>query len=151
MRKFIQFVVAISLLLPNVALTKGQGVGFTMEGTITSVSAMGKEIHFTFTGTFYISQFLDQKKSVVEIDCSQGISATVSQGDPFFAMSTDGRAGAIRPSGELLKILNAAAKHRRTVKFELYDVRLAHGKDNDYGHFTLTGAKVVRATDADLR
>ena len=151
MRTFIKFVIIVSLLLPIVALAKGDGVGFSMEGTVTNISVRGESIHFTFTGTFRISQFHGSQKSVVEIDCKHGVSAALSQGDPFFAMSSDGRAGAIRPAGELLKILRAAVEHNRTVKFELYDVKIAVGKDKDYGHFTLSDARVIRATDADLR
>ena len=151
MRTFIKFVIAFSLLLPAVALAKGDGVGFTMEGTVTNMSVTGESIHFTFTGTFRISQYHGLSHSVVEIDCKHGVPATVSQGDPFFAMSSDGRAGALRPAGELLKILKAAVEHNRVVKFELYDVRMAVGKDKDFGAFTLTDAAVVRATDADLR
>ena len=153
MRTFIKFVVALSLLLPIVALAKGDGAGFTMEGTVTNISTslIGGSIHFTFTGTFRISQYHGLARSVVEIDCKHGVSATVYQGDPFFAMSSDWRAGALRPAGELLKILKAAAEHNRVVNFELYDVKIAAGKDKDYGAFALTDAAVVRATDADLR
>jgi hypothetical protein len=151
MRIFMKLVTAGCLLLPNIVLAKGDGVGFTMEGTVANISISGERIHFTFTGTFYITQFHRQQKSVVEIDCKHGVSATVSQGDPFFAMSTDGRAGAIRPAGELLKILRAAVEHKRSVKFELYDVGLTVGEGKDFGHFTLTDARVVRASDADLR
>ena len=151
MRASIKLVIALSLLLPVVALAKGDGVGFSMEGTVTNMSASGGSIHFTFTGTFRISQFHGLHNSVVEIDCKRGVSATVSQGDPFFAMSSDWRAGALRPAGELLKILRAAVEHNRVVKFELYDLKLAVGIGKDYGDFTLSDAAVVRATDADLR
>ena len=151
MRTFMKFVIVLSLLLPVVALAKGDGVGFSMEGTVTNISVSGESIHFTFTGTFRISQFHGLQSSVVEIDCKRGVSATVSQGDPFFAMSSDGRAGALRPQGELLKILKAAVKHSRVVKFELYDVKMAVGKGKNYGDFTLLDAAVLRATDADLR
>ena len=151
MRTSIKFVIAFGLLLPVVALAKGDGVGFSMEGTVTNISTSGEGIHFTLTGTFRISQFRGLEHSVIEIDCKRGVSATVSQGNPFFAMSSDGRAGALRPQGELLKILKAAVEHSRVVKFELYDVKMAVGKGKNYGDFTLLDAAVVRATDADLR
>lgn len=149
-RTFIKFVIAVSLLLPIVALAKGDGVGFTMEGMVTNVVVRGEHIQFTFIGTFRISQFRGIRNSVIELDCKHGVSATVSQGDPFFAMSADGRAGAVRPVGALQKILRAAATHNRSVKIELYDVKMEIGKGKDYGHFTLSDAKVVRATDAEL-
>lgn len=148
---FIKFVIAASLLLPIAALAKGGGVGFTMDGTVTNVTVSGENIQFTFTGTFRMSQFRGIRKSVVEIDCEHGVSATVSQGEPFFAMSSDGRAGAIRPAGALLKIFRATAERNRKITIELRDVKMEIGKDHDYGHFTLSDAKVIRATDADLR
>ncbi len=151
MRAPVKFAIAFSLLLPVVALAKGDGVGFSMEGTVTNISASGESIRFTFTGTFRISQFHGLQNSVVAIDCKRGVSATASQGDPFFAMSSDGRAGALRPAGELLKILKAAVEHNRVVKFELYDVKMAVGNGKNHGDFRLLDAAVVRATDADLR
>src|ERR1041385_1585946 len=151
MRSSIKCIIAFSWLLPVVALAKGDGIGFSMEGTVTNISVDGERIHFTFSGTFRISQFRGSEHSVVEIDCQRGVSAAVSQGDPFFAMSSDGRAGALRPAGELLKILKAAVEHGRVVKFELYNVKLAVGKGRNHGDFTLSDAAVVRITDADLR
>ena len=58
MRASIKFVIAFGLLLPVVALAKGDGVGFSMEGTVTNISTSGEGIHFTFTGTFRISHFV---------------------------------------------------------------------------------------------
>jgi len=138
-------------LLPVGALAKGDSPGFSMEGTVKNVSVSGGRIHFEFTGIFRISQYHGISSSTVEIDCKHGVSATVLQGDPFFSMSPDGRAGALRPAGELLKILRTAVKDNRVVKFELYDVKMAVGKDKDFGDFTLSDATVVRATDADLQ
>ena len=151
MRTLIKFIIGFSLLLPIAALAKGDGVGFSMEGTVTNISVSSESIHFAFTGTFHISQYHGFRHSVVEINCQRGISATVFQGEPFFAMSSDRRLGALRGKGELLKILQAAAEHNRIVKFELYDVKMAVGDGQDFNAFTLADAGVVRATDADLR
>ncbi len=143
MRTFIQFVIAFSLLLSVVDLAKGEGVGFSMEGTVTNLNGSGESIRFTFNSTIRVGQSRGLQKAVIEIDCKHGVSATVSQGDPFFALSSNGRRSGIRPAGELLKILRAAVAQNRKVKFELDDVKMAVGKGKDYGHFTLSNTKVV--------
>jgi hypothetical protein len=156
-RPFIKIVIALGLLLPAVAQAKGDGLAFGMEGRVAnvSISTNGESIHFTFKGVFRIDQYHDTEQatqhSSVEIDCKGGVSATVSQGDPFYSMTPDGRGGALRPKGQLLKILNAAVQHNRVVKFELYDVKIAVGNGKNFQDFTLTDATVVRATDADLK
>lgn len=149
----IKFIICFSLLLPVVALAKGDGVNFWMEGAVTDVSTslISESIHFTFIGTFHIDQYHGTQHSAVVIDCKDGVSATVFQGDLFFAMSSDWRSGALRPAGALLKILKAAVEHNRMVKFELYDVEMAVGSGKNFGAFTLSDAGVVRATDADLQ
>ena len=80
--------------------------------------------------------------------------ATIEDAEPISALLTanaPGRGGALRPKGQLLKILNAAVQHNRVVKFELYDVKKAVGNGKNFQDFTLTDATVVRATDADLK
>lgn len=143
-------VIGIHFLLPAIVPGKSDVPGFFMKGAVANVSASGGRIHFTFTGTFRISQYHRFRRSTVEIDCKRGISATVYQGDLFVAEAPDGRSGAVRPAGALLKILDAAADHNRVVNFELYDVKMTMGTGNDFGAFMLSDAGVVRATDADL-
>jgi hypothetical protein len=82
------------------------------------------------------------------VHCKSGISATVSQAEPFFAMSVDWRGGALRQKGELFKILKTAAERGSAVKFQLTQPKMDFGRDQN---FTLTDAIVIRATDADLR
>ena len=45
--------ICVGLLLPVVVLAKGDGVGFTMEGTLSNFTATGESYRFTFTGTFF--------------------------------------------------------------------------------------------------
>lgn len=111
MHTLVKSVIGFSLLMPVIALAKGDGVGFSMEGTVTNISVSGEQIHFTFTGTFRIDQYHRMQHSTVTIDCTHGVSATVLQGNPFFAMSSNWRAGALRPAGELLNILQTAVEH----------------------------------------
>jgi hypothetical protein len=93
MRAFIKLVIGLSLLLPVVALAKGDGVGFSMEGTLTNFSASGETCHFTFAGTFHITQWHGLWHSTVEIDCKQGFSATVTQYSFFCCYASDFKCG----------------------------------------------------------
>ncbi|MBM3883233.1 MAG: hypothetical protein FJ387_26565 [Verrucomicrobia bacterium] len=144
-------VVAASFILFAVsAFGKGGGVGFWMEGTLTNITVTGDRIQFQLTGRFWMEQFPDGRppRQLIEVDCKRGVSATVSQAEPFFAMTSDWHGGAIRQKGALLKILKAAAEHGRVVRFQMLQPKLEFGRD---GSFTLTDAAVIRATDADLR
>ena len=142
--------VVSSVVVATSAFAKGGGVGFWMEGTITNVTVAGDRIQFELTGRFWLEQFPDGRppRQMIEVDCKRGISATVSQAEPFFAMTSDWRGGAIRQKGELLKILKTAAQRGRVVKFEMMQPKMEFGRDQS---FRLTDAAVIRATDADLR
>jgi hypothetical protein len=127
------------------------GVGFWMEGRVTNVALIGERIQFQITGRFWFTQLPPEgatKPQVIEVHGKDGISAIVSQAEPFFAMSTDWRAGAIRKNGELLKILRTAAERGSVVKFELTQPRMDFGVDQS---FSISHATVVRATDVDLK
>lgn len=141
-------IAAATLLLPMPALAKGEGVGLWMEGTVANVEGNGKNIRLVLTGRFWFEQYRDRERSVVELDGRHGLSATIAQATPFFAMTTDWGGGAIRGPGTLLAILRAAAQHGRSVRFEFVDAQLAFGRD---GSLTVMRAEVIRATDRDLR
>src|SRR5262245_8433121 len=83
------------------------GVDFQMEGTVTNVVAMDGRIQFRLNGHLRLAQFPpdNPKRVFIEVHGKDAISATVTQAKPFFAMTTDWRAGALRKEGELLKIL----------------------------------------------
>jgi hypothetical protein len=144
-------VVVVCFLISAVStFAKGGGVGFWMQGTITNITVAGDRIQFQLTGRFWFEQFPDGRppRQVIEVDCKGGVSATVTQADPFFAMTSDWRGGAIRQKGELLKILKTATERGRVVKFEMMRPKMEFGSDQS---FALTDAAVIRATDADLR
>ncbi len=141
-------VAAATLLLPTPVLAKGEGVGLWMEGTVSNVEGNGKNIRLVLTGRFWLEQYRDRERSVVELDGRHGLPATVTQATPFFAMTADWGGGAVRGPGTLLAILRAAAQHGRIVRFEFVDAQLAFGRD---GSLTVMRAGIIRATDHDLR
>lgn len=149
MRKMTSIVILLAgLSLPATVLAKGDGVALRMEGTVSKLEFKGDKAHFILTGRFFFKQWRDQTESSVDVDGSRGISVTVVQWEPFYAMTEDGHGAAIREKGALAAILRAAAENKRVVKFQLIDANLAFGRDN---RFKVTHASVIRATDAELR
>ena len=144
----IQCVIGLGLLLPCVALAKGDGVGFTMSGTLTNFSISGETCHFTFTGTVKITQWHGASSSAVEIVCTNGFAATVSQNHFFVATHPTLNAAAVRNDPKALSgILKVAAERGRVIKFELADPKITFG---GRGHIKDLECSVVRATDWDL-
>ena len=148
MKTILKCLIGLSLLLPFVALGKGDGVGFTMEGTVTNFSMNGANCQFTFKGTFRITQWQGTSSSTVEIDCKQGFPATVTQNEFFVATDAHVNAAAVRNDPKTLSvILKAAAERGRVIKFELAKPKIAFGEK---GSITNLQCAVVRATDWDL-
>ena len=126
-------------------------IGFRMEGTITNVASVGRQIHFQVNGRFVLSEFPpDSPKPVqIEVHPKGWFLATVTP-DSFVAVPSDGRGGSVQnDKGRLLEILKAAAERGTVVKFALLQPKIDFGT-NDLG-FTLMDAKVWRITDVDLR
>lgn len=147
-RMIIQCVIGLSLLLPSVGLAKGDGVGFTMSGTLTNFNVIGGICHFTFTGTVQINQWQGVSHSSIEIVCTNGFAATVTQNQFFVATHPTVNAAAVRNDPNALSnILKIAAKRARVIKFELADPKIAFG---DRGEIKNLECAVVRATDWDL-
>lgn len=140
--------ILLLLVLAGRVDAKGDGIGLGMVGKVSDVRADGKNIRLVLKGHFVLVQYAQGEKSRVEVDCSRGCPAAVRQANPFFAMSTDGRAGAIQADGGLLRILKAAAEKQRSISLEVTDASLVFAPD---GSFTVTKAGVIRATDADLK
>jgi hypothetical protein len=125
-------------------------VGFWMEGTVTNVTEAEGRIQFRLNGNFSFHQIPEEgpQNQVIKVFGEHGISATVQQSEPFFAMTTDWSGGSLRKKGDLLKLLKTAAGRGGVVKFELFNPKMEFGPGLK---FTLLDAKVIRATDADLR
>ena len=148
LRAIIQCVIGLSLLLPCVALAKGGAVGFTMSGTLTNFSVSGEACHFTFTGTVQITQWHGVSHSTIEIDCTNGFAATVTQNQFFVATHPTLNAAAVRNDSKALSgILKIAAERGRVIRFELADPKITFG---DRGQIINLESAVVRATDWDL-
>src|SRR5215469_14955327 len=111
MRTLIKFVIGLGLLVPLMALAKGDGVGFWMDGTLTNFSMSGTNCHFTFAGTFKITQWHGVSHTTIEIECTNGFPATVSQNWFFVAMHPTLNAAAVRNDPNALSgILKLAAE-----------------------------------------
>jgi hypothetical protein len=143
---------AAAALLPAVVQAKGEGVGLWMEGKVSEVRADGQNIRLVLTGRFRFEQYHGREASVLEVKDLRGgpasISATLTQGRPFFAMVENWQGGGIRKAGALLAILQAAASTGQVVKFELANARLQFGSG---GTLAVESATVRRATDHNLR
>jgi len=154
MRRFLSAAFAIAALLPAAVLAKGEGVGLWMEGQVSEVSADGRNIRLVVTGRFWFEQYrrAQPQPSVIEVRDLRGgpaaIPAMLTQGRPFFAMTENWGGGAIRNSGALLGILQAAAGTGKVVKLELANARLQFGSG---GTLAVESATVRRATDPSLR
>ena len=152
MRRLLWAAFAAAALLPAAALAKGEGVGLWMEGTVSEVRAEGPDIRLVVTGRFWFEQHRGAQPSVIEVRDLRGgpasIPAVLTQGRPFFAMVENWKGGAIRKSGALLAILQAASGTGQVVKLELANARLQFGSGST---LAIESATVRRATDHALR
>ena len=152
MRGFLSAAFAAAVLLPAAVLAKGDGVGLWMEGQVSEVRSEGQNIRLVVTGRFWFEQYRGSQPSVVEVRDLRGgpasIPAVLTQGRPFFAMVENWKGGAIRKSGALLAILQAASGTGQVVKLELANARLQFGSGST---LAVESATVRRATDHALR
>jgi hypothetical protein len=153
MRRLLIAAFAAAVLLPGTVLAKGEAIGLWMEGRVSEVRVEGRDIRLVLTGRFWFDQYRGQEAAVVEVrDPRTGGAATIpavlTQGRPFFAMTENWRGGALRKSGALLEILQAAAGSGKVVRLELADSRLSFGRG---GTLAVERATVRRATDHALR
>ena len=153
MRRLFLAALTAAALVPGIAAAKGEAIGLWMEGQVSEVRAEGRDIRLVLTGHFWFDQHGAQEPAVVVVQDPRtggaaNIPVVLTQGRPFYAMSENWRGGALRKSGALLEILQAAAATGKSVRFELADSRLAFGRG---GTLTVERAIVRRATDHTLR
>jgi hypothetical protein len=136
-------------LFAPMALSKGGGVGYWLEGTIADLRVDGNVIALVVKGRLWLDQYLrgPESRQAVEFECKKGIAGRFSSDRQFFAMSSDGGAGALRSPGQLKELLQLAAKRGTKVKFELQNVQIDF---RDWQCPAVT-ADVIRATDVDLK
>jgi hypothetical protein len=134
------------------AHAKGEQVRLWMEGQVSDVRSDGQTIRLVLTGRFTFEQQRTGERSLVEVKSWRGgpasIPAALTQGRPFYAMTDDWGAGALRKSGALLSILQAAAGTDRVVRLELASARLNFASG---GALAVESAIVRRASDSSLR
>lgn len=153
MRRLFAAALTAVALLPGTVAAKGEAIGLWMEGQVSEVRAEGRDIRLVLTGHFWFDQHGAQVPSVVVVhDPRTGGAASIpvvlTQGRPFYAMTENWRGGALRKSGALLEILQAAATTGKRVRFELADSRLSFSRG---GTLAVERATVRRATDPALR
>ena len=133
------------------AHAKGEQVRLWMEGQVSDVRSDGRTIRLVLSGRFAFEQYRGGERSLVEVKDWRGgpasIPAVLTQGRPFYAMTEDWGAGALRKSGALLAILQAAAGTDRVVRLELASARLNFAS----GALAVESAIVRRASDSSLR
>jgi hypothetical protein len=140
------------VLQAGAAQAKGEQVRLWMEGQVSDVRSDGRTIRLVVSGRFVFEQYRRGERSLVEVKDWRGgpasIPAVLTQGRPFYAMTDDRGAGALRKSGALLSILQAAAGTDRIVRLELANARLNFANG---GALAVESAIVRRATDASVR
>jgi len=126
-------------------------VGFGMDGTVTNVASVGRQIEFRVNGRFVLSEFPPESPKPVQIEVHpKGWFLARVTPDSFVAVTSDGRGMSVQnDKGRLWEILKAAAERGTAVKFALLQPKIDFGT-NDVG-FTVMAAKVLRITDVDLR
>ena len=150
--KFLTNVCVVTLAaFGSLALAKGGGAGYWLEGTVAGVRVSDNTLELVVSGRLWLDQYPDgpTSRQIVEFECPSpgGIAATLTQAPSFFAMSIDWRAGALRKQGHLSRVLQLAATRGSTVKLQLQRPRIDF---RDWGCPTVV-ADVIRATDADLK
>jgi hypothetical protein len=142
--------IALLALLPiaPASLAKGNGAGFWLEGTVSNVRASGRFVQVVVKGRMWLEQYPDRSHTpqIVDFPCSQGIAATLTEFEMFFAMTTDWHGGALRKRGSLFEILSEAETRGNVVKLELMYPRI----DFAGAQCPPVTSEVIRATDVDL-
>ena len=87
------------MLPPTESLTffskRPWAVGFQMEGTVTNVASVGRQIQFQVSGRFVLSEFPPESPKPVQIEVHpKGWFLARVTPDSFVAVTSDGRGGA---------------------------------------------------------
>ena len=140
---------AILALAGTAAFAKGGGVGYRLEGTVTSVRLAGDRVDLLIVGHLVLDQYSGgpTTRQVIRYECARGINASLGQWTSFFAMSSDWRGGAIRGQGELGRLAKAALERGSVFKIELQNPQI----DFTDWQCPVVKADAIRATDHDLK
>lgn len=141
--------IALLACMSSSAFAKGGGVGYWLEGTISSVHVVDNRIELVIAGRLTLDQYAGgpSTKQSVYYECTRGISASLVQWQSFFVMSTDWRGGALRGGGELGRLAQSTLKRANVIKLELLNPKI------DFADWQcpIVKAEVIRATDPELK
>ena len=145
----LQIALSLLVLAIPVSFGKGGGVGYWLEGTVASVRIAGDRVELVLAGSLTLLQYSGgpSTRQAVLYECPRGISASLRQGDPFFAMSSDWRGGAIRYEGELARLAQTAMQRGSTIKIELEKQKI----DFSVWQCPQVVAEAIRETDHYLK
>lgn len=140
---------AILALTATAAFAKGGGVGYWLEGTVTSLHLAGDRVDVVIVGHLVLDQYSGgpTTRQAIRYECSRGISASLGQWKSFFAMSSDWRGGGIRGQGELGRLAKTALERGSVFKIELQHPQI----DFTDWQCPVVKAEAIRATDHDLK
>src|ERR1051325_4647320 len=114
---------SLALLICTIpaAFAKGEGVGYWLEGTVASVHLSDNHVELVIAGRLTLDQYSGgpSTRQSIHYQCPNGIRASLTQWESFFAMTSDWRGGAIRGKGELGRLVQTALKRGSSLKLEL--------------------------------
>ena len=139
---------ALLALSTSLALAKGGGVGYWLEGKVTSVRLAGDRVEMVIIGQLTLDQFSGgpATRQAIRYECPHGISATLGQWKSFYAMTSNWRGGGIRGEGELGRLAQISLDRGSVIKLELQNPQI----DFTDWQCPVVKADVIRATDHDL-
>ena len=133
----------------STAFAKGGGVGYWLEGTVASVRLKDNHVELVIAGHLTLDQYTGgpSTRQAIRYECTRGLSASLTQWESFFAMSSDWRGGGIRGEGELGRLAETALKRGSIIKIELLNPKI----DFTDWQCPVVKAEAVRATDHYLK
>jgi hypothetical protein len=142
-------VLAMLALATTTAFAKGGGVGYWLEGTVTSVRLAGDHVELVIAGHLILDQYSGgpATRQAIRYECARGISASLRQWTSFFAMSSNWRGGGIRGAGELGRLAQTALERGSVIKIGLQNPQI----DFTDWQCPVVKADAIRATDHDLK
>ena len=140
---------ALLALSTSMAFAKGGGVGYWLEGKVTSVRLSGGHVDLVIAGQLTLDQYSggSTTRQVIRYECARGISATLGQWKAFYAMASDWRGGGIRGEGALGRLTQTALERGSVIKIELQNPQI----DFTDWQCPIVKADAIRATDHDLK
>jgi hypothetical protein len=140
---------ALLALTTATVFAKGGGVGYWLEGTVTSARLAGDRVELVVAGHLILDQYSGgpATRQVIRYECARGISASLTQWKAFFAITSNWRGGGIRGAGELGRLTQTALERGSVFRIELQNPQI----DFTDWQCPVVKADAIRATDDDLK